>query len=66
MVAFLSLLTLAVVTIIALGAAALLHWILLRIALRLMQPASIRAIPAPRALARSTMQFARAYSPRRS
>jgi len=65
MVALLSLVTLAVVTILALGAAALLHWLLLRVALRLMQPASIRPIPARPELARGTMQLARAYAPRR-
>jgi hypothetical protein len=65
MVAFLSLLTLAVATVLALGAAALLHWLLLRAALRLMQPASIRPIPPRPALARGTMQLVRAYAPRR-
>jgi hypothetical protein len=64
MVEFLSLLTLALATILALGAAALLHWVLLRVTLRLMQPASIRPVPHPQ-LVRGTMQLARAYAPRR-
>jgi hypothetical protein len=66
MVALLSLVTLAVVTILALGAAAAMHWLLLRVALRLMQPASIRPVPARPELVRGTMQLARAYAPRRS
>ena len=65
MVALLSLLTLAVVTLLALGAAAALHYLLLRVALRLMHPASIRPVPARPALAHGTMQLARAYAPRR-
>lgn len=64
MVEFLSLLTLALATILALGAATLLHWVLLRVTLRLMQPASIRPVPRPQ-LVRGTMQLARAYAPRR-
>jgi hypothetical protein len=65
MVEFLSLLTLALITILALGAAALLHWVLLRVALRLMQPASVRPVPARPQLVRGTMDLARAYAPRR-
>jgi hypothetical protein len=70
MVEFLSLLILALVTILALGAAALLQWLLLRAALGLAQPASIRPAAAGRLaarpeLARGTMQLARAYAARR-
>ena len=59
MVEFLSLLTLALVTLLALGAAALLHWLLLRAVLRAAQPATIRAtgiakVPARQDLARGT------------
>ena len=65
MVEFLSLLTLALVTLLALGAAALLHWLLLRAVLRAAQPATIRRASARPELVRGTAQLARAYAARR-
>lgn len=60
--------TLFVATVLAVGAAVLLNWILLRVAFHLMQPATARraAPEQPRwDLSRGTAQVARAYVPQR-
>jgi hypothetical protein len=67
MLALLSFTTLAVATIFALAIGTAFQWLLLRVACRLMQPATAQRIPRPAAvrLARGTTQLVRAYAPHR-
>jgi hypothetical protein len=61
--------TLAITTMFAAAAAAGLHWLFLKAAFRMMQPATARRVPARAQmrsdLSRGTVQLARAYSAHR-
>jgi hypothetical protein len=65
MIAMLELTTLALITILAVAAAAGLHWLLLKVAFLMMRPATTRRIPLRAELVRGTAQLARAYSAQR-
>ena len=65
MIAMLELTTLVLITIFAVAIAAGLHWLLLKAAFLMMQPATVQRIPARTELARGTAQLARAYSAQR-
>jgi hypothetical protein len=62
MMAMVQFATLVVATMFAVAAAAVLHWLLLKAAFRIMRPATARRIPARTELERGTAQLARAYS----
>jgi hypothetical protein len=62
MIAMLQFATLVLTTLFAVAAAAGLHWLCLKAAFRMMQPATARRMPARTELARGTAQLARAYS----
>ena len=62
MIAMLELMTLALITIFAVAAAAGLHWLCLKAAFLLMRPATARRISERTVLVRGTAQLARAYS----
>ncbi len=62
MIAMLQLATLVITTMFAAAAAVALHWLFLRAAFLMMQPATARRIPARTELARGTAQLAQAYS----
>lgn len=64
MIAMLELVTLALATMLALAAAAGLHWLFLKATFLMMRPATARRIPARTELARGTAQVVRAYSGR--
>ena len=65
MIAVLDLVSLVVATVVAGAAAVALQWLLIRVAMQLMRPATARQIHVRTELARGTMQLARAFSPRR-
>jgi hypothetical protein len=54
--------TLVLTTILAVAAAAGLHWLLLQAAFRMMRPATAQRIPTRAGLARGTTQVVRAYA----
>jgi hypothetical protein len=62
MIAMLQFATLVLTTMFAVAAAAGLHWVCLKAAFLMMQPATARRIPARTELVRGTAQLARAYS----
>ncbi len=62
MITMLQLATLVITTMFAAAAAVALHWLFLRAAFLMMQPATARRIPARTELARGTAQLAQAYS----
>jgi len=62
MIAMLQFATLVITTMFAAAAAVGLHWLCLKAAFLMMQPATARRIPARTELARGTAQLARAYS----
>ena len=61
MIALLDITTLTLATLFALAAATAFHWLLLRIAFRMMQPATARRIVVRAELARGTAQLTRAF-----
>jgi hypothetical protein len=65
MIAMLELTILAIATMFAIAAAAALHWIFLRVAFALMQPATARRVPPRTNLARGTAQLVRAFASNR-
>lgn len=65
MIALLSFTTLAVATIFALAAGTAFQWLLLRVSVQLMQPATARRRVARTELAQGTAQLARAFAPHR-
>jgi hypothetical protein len=65
MIALLSFTTLAVATILALAAGTAFQWLLLRVSLQLMQPATARRRVLRTELAHGTPQLARAFAPHR-
>ena len=65
MIALLSLTTLIVATLLALAAATAFQWLLLRVSLRLMHPATAQHGTVRSNLARGTSQLARAVTPYR-
>jgi hypothetical protein len=65
MIATLNFATLVLATLLAGTAAVILHWLLLRIAFHLMQPAAQRRTTVSTELATGTMQLVRALSPHR-
>jgi hypothetical protein len=65
MLAFLTLTTLASATLFALGIAFAFQWLLLRLSMRLMQPATARQVHVQPKLAHGTAQVARAFAVRR-
>lgn len=65
MIAMLHLATLVIATILAVVAAAALHWTFLQVAFVLMQPATARRISGHTELVRGTAQLARALAPNR-
>jgi hypothetical protein len=65
MIAMLELTILALITILAVAAAAGLHWLLLKAAFLMVRPATVQRIPARTELARGTAQRARVYSAQR-
>jgi len=65
MIAMTSLATLAIATMFAVAAAAGLTWIVLQVALALMQPASARRTSPRAELAHGTVQLARAFAAHR-
>jgi hypothetical protein len=65
MIALLSFTTLAVATIFALAAGTAFQWLLLRVSVHLMQPATARRRVARTELAHGTAQLARAFAPHR-
>jgi hypothetical protein len=62
MIAVLQFVTLVITTMLAVTAAAGLHWVCLQVAFLMMRPATARRIPARTALVRGTAQLARAHS----
>ena len=62
MIAMLQFATLVITTMLAVAAAAGLHWVCLAAAFRMMRPATARRIPVRTELARGTARLARAYS----
>jgi hypothetical protein len=62
MIAMLQFATLVITTMVAVAAAAGLHWVCLKAACLMMRPATARRIPVRTGLARGTVQLARAYS----
>ena len=66
MIAMLDFATLAIATMLAITAAAALHWLGLRAAFVLMQPATARRRAVRSELARGTAQLARAFAAHRS
>jgi hypothetical protein len=65
MIAMLELTTLALITILAVAAAAGLHWLLLKVAFLMMRPATVQRIPMRTEPAHGAAQLARAYSAQR-
>lgn len=65
MIAMLSLAILTIATILALAAASALHWLFLRAAFALMQPATARRVPPRSGPARSTAPLVRAFAAHR-
>ncbi|OLB84804.1 MAG: hypothetical protein AUI12_12570 [Acidobacteria bacterium 13_2_20CM_2_57_6] len=65
MIAMLELTILALITIFAVAVAAGLHWLFLKVAFLMMQPATAPRIPARTQLARGTKQLARAFASQR-
>ena len=64
--AMLNVTTLALATLVAAAAAVAVHWLLLRVAFQLMQPAAARrALPLRAELARGTVRVARAFGAHR-
>ena len=61
MITMLDFAILAIATMFAVAAAAVLSWMFLRIAFTLMQPATARRVPPRTELVRGTAQLARAY-----
>jgi hypothetical protein len=62
MIAMLQFVTLVITTMLAVTAAAGLHWVGLKVAFLMMRPATARRIPARTELVRGTAQLARAHS----
>jgi len=65
MIAMLQFATLFIVTLFAVAAAVALHWLFLRVAFLLMQPATARRISVRPELARGTAQLARVFASQR-
>ena len=65
MLAMLKFATLAIATMLAIAAAAALHWLGLQAAFVLMQPATVRRAAGRSELARGTTQLARAFASHR-
>lgn len=65
MIAVLELAIFTLATMFAIAAAAALHWIFLRVAFALMQPATARRVPPRANLARGTTQLVRAFASNR-
>lgn len=65
LIAMLDFAVLAIATLLAAAIAAAIHWIFLRVAFALMQPATARRIPPRAELARGSTQLARAYAANR-
>ena len=65
LIALLDFAVLAIATLFAAAIAAALHWLFLRVAFALMQPATAPRIPPRTQLVRGTAQLARAYATNR-
>ena len=65
MIAMLQFVTLVVATILAVAAAAGMHWLCLKAAFLMMRPATARRIPARTELAGGTARLARAFASQR-
>lgn len=65
MITMLDFAILAIATLLAAAIAAALHWLFLRVAFALMQPATARRVPPRTELARGTAQLARAFATNR-
>lgn len=65
MLALLTLVTLTTATLLAIGVAFAFQWILLRVAMRMMQPATARQVRVRPGLAHGTVQVARALAVKR-
>lgn len=65
LIAMLDLAVLAIATLLAAAIAAAVHWLFLRIAFALMQPATARRIPPRTDLAHGTAELARAFATNR-
>ncbi len=61
MIALLDITTLTIATLFALAAATAFHWLLLRVAFRIMQPAAAGWVSVRTDLARGTVQLTRAF-----
>jgi hypothetical protein len=62
MIAFLGITILTIATLFALGVAASLHWVLLRVSFWLMRPATARRVALRTESARGTAQWTRAFA----
>lgn len=65
LIALLDFAVLAIATLLAAAIAAAIHWLFLRVAFALMQPATPRRTPPRTELVRGTTQLARAYAANR-
>ncbi len=65
MIALLGITTLTLATLFALAAATAFHWLLLRVAFRLMRPAAVRRVAVRTELAGGTASLARAFAAHR-
>jgi hypothetical protein len=62
MIALLDITTLTIATLFALAAATAFHWLLLRVAFRLLRPAAVRRVAVRADLAGGTVRLARAFA----